>query len=73
MEDSSNKGTNSEEQASTKQEKQGPPLSFGAALPIGVALGTGVGVAMDNIGVGVAMGVAFASALSGLSMINKKK
>ena len=44
-------------------------LTMGAATAIGVGVGTAVGVAWDNLPVGIALGVAI---VMGISLIKKK-
>ncbi|MDG2200759.1 MAG: hypothetical protein P8K80_06215 [Phycisphaerales bacterium] len=37
--------------------------TFMVSMGIGIALGTGIGAAMDNLGVGIGCGIAFGAAI----------
>jgi len=45
----------------------------GTYLAIGIALGTAIGVSMDNISIGVALGVAIGASMDALANKNKKQ
>jgi hypothetical protein len=48
-----------------------PPYAW---LGVGVALGAGIGVAMDNIAIGAGIGVAIGAAMAAThQLLNKKK
>tara|TARA_B100000427_G_scaffold74292_1_gene60356 strand:- start:1792 stop:1959 length:168 start_codon:yes stop_codon:yes gene_type:complete len=49
--------------------KNNKKLTLGAATAIGVGVGTALGVAWDNLTVGIALGVAI---VMGISLIKKK-
>jgi hypothetical protein len=59
-------------QGAQNQPRQ-PALSVGAALAIGIGVGTSFGVAMDNVALGVGLGAALGIVIgSGFALLNRR-
>jgi len=48
-------------------------IGLGTWIPISVGVGTAIGVAMDNIGIGIIMGVMIGTLLTGIRFMNRRK